>query len=49
MRHMPFDEIFDSLQEIGYDGWITAEILPLPDPESAARQAIRFLRARFAG
>ena len=47
--HMPFNEIFDSLQEIGYDGWITAEILPLPDPESAARQAIRFLRRRFAG
>ena len=46
--HMPFDEIFGILENIGYDGWITAEILPLPDPDSAARQAARFLRARFA-
>ncbi|MGD0521460.1 MAG: sugar phosphate isomerase/epimerase family protein [Terracidiphilus sp.] len=46
--HIPFDEIFDTLQEIGYDAWITAEILPEPDPDSAARQAVRFLRARFA-
>ena len=45
--HMPFDEIFGILEDIGYDGWITAEILPLPDPDSATRQAVRFLRARF--
>lgn len=47
--HMPFDEIFEILADIGYDGWITAEILPKPDPDSAARQAARFLRARLAG
>lgn len=41
--HMPFDEIFQVLADIGYDGYITAEILPRPDPDSAARQAIRFL------
>lgn len=46
--HMPFDEIFEILEDIGYHGWITAEILPRPDPDSAARQAVRFLRARFA-
>jgi sugar phosphate isomerase/epimerase len=44
--HMPFDEIFGILEDIGYDSWITAEILPQPDPDSAARQAVRFLRAR---
>lgn len=47
--HMPFDEIFEILRDNGYDGWITAEILPKPDPDSAARQAARFLRARFPG
>ena len=41
--HMPFDEIFQVLADIGYDGYLTAEILPRPDPDSAARQAIRFL------
>ncbi len=45
--HMPFDEIFQVLADIGYDGYLTAEILPQPDPESAARQAIRLLSARF--
>lgn len=47
--HMPFGEIFGILEDIGYDGWITAEILPKPDPDSAARQAVGYLRAMFAG
>lgn len=29
-----------ALTEIGYDGYLSAEILPLPDPETAARQTI---------
>jgi sugar phosphate isomerase/epimerase len=45
---MPFGEIFQILSGIGYRGYITAEILPRPDPDAAARQAIRFLRARAA-
>ncbi len=43
--HMPFGEIFAILSDIGYNGYITAEILPKPDPDAAAAQAIRFLRA----
>lgn len=46
--HMPFEVIFNSLQGIDYDGWLTAEILPKPDPEQASLQAIRFLRSRFS-
>lgn len=45
--HMPFDEIFQILDDIGYDGYLTAEILPKPDPDSAARQAARYLLPRF--
>jgi sugar phosphate isomerase/epimerase len=45
--HMPFDEIFRILEDIGYDGYLTAEILPLPDPDSAARQAADFLLPRI--
>jgi len=41
--HMNFDEIFDTLYSIGYDGWVAVEILPKPDPDSAARQAINYL------
>jgi 5-keto-L-gluconate epimerase len=47
--HMPFDEIFQILNDIGYDGWLTAEILPKPDPDAAAAQAIRFLRENLRG
>ena len=46
--HIPFDEVFRILADIGYDGYLTAEILPQPDPDSAAQQAIRFLRDRLA-
>lgn len=46
--HMPFDEIFDVLSEIRYDGYLTAEVLPKPTPDAAARQAVQFLRARLA-
>jgi sugar phosphate isomerase/epimerase len=46
--HISFDEIFGVLGEIGYNDWITVEILPEPDPDSAAQQAIRFLRSQFA-
>jgi sugar phosphate isomerase/epimerase len=45
--HLPLDDIFDALESVGYGGWITAEILPRPDPAAAAAQAIRFLRGRF--
>jgi 5-keto-L-gluconate epimerase len=45
--HMPFDEIFCILAEIEYDGYLTAEILPVPDPDSAAQQAARFLQLRL--
>jgi sugar phosphate isomerase/epimerase len=45
--HMPFDEIFQVLSSIGYDGYITAEILPKPDPDRAAEQAVRFLSPRM--
>jgi 5-keto-L-gluconate epimerase len=45
--HLPFDEVFRILRDIGYDGYITAEILPQPDPDSAAQQAARFLRNRL--
>jgi 5-keto-L-gluconate epimerase len=46
--HLPFDEIFEALNEIGYDGWLTAEVLPHPDPDHAAEQAVRFLRERVS-
>lgn len=37
--HLDFDEVFGALQRAGFDGWAAAEILPVPEPDAAARQA----------
>jgi sugar phosphate isomerase/epimerase len=41
--HTYFDSVFASLDRMRYDGWMSVEILPAPDPDTAARQAIEFL------
>lgn len=46
--HINFDDIFKDLLLADYDGWISVEILPRPDPDSAAKQAIDFLSPRLA-
>ncbi len=38
--HTDAAPIIAALREIGYTGYLSAEIFPLPDPESAARQTI---------
>lgn len=47
--HLDFDDVFDGLARAGYDGWASIEILPRPDPDTAARRAaetvIPWLRA----
>jgi len=42
--HTDFQAVFAALKRMNYDGWISVEILPRPDPDSAARQAIEHLR-----
>ena len=42
--HVDFRAVFDTLKEIDYSGFVSAEILPLPDPDTAARQTIEFFR-----
>jgi sugar phosphate isomerase/epimerase len=44
-----FERILEALRGAGYDGWITVEILPVPDPDTAARQAIEYLRSLIGG
>jgi sugar phosphate isomerase/epimerase len=38
--HTPMESIIATLRRIGYDGYLSAEVLPLPDSDSAARQTI---------
>lgn len=42
--HLDFGAIVESLRAVGFTGWTSVEILPKPDPDAAARQAIRHLR-----
>jgi len=41
--HTDFAEIFRSLKRANYSGWCSLEIFPVPDPDSAARQAASYL------
>ena len=42
MGHVDFGEVVTALHDAGYAGWLSAEILPLPDDRAAAEQARRF-------
>jgi sugar phosphate isomerase/epimerase len=42
--HLPFDSIFAALRNMGYDRYVSAEILPEPDSDSAAIKTIEFLK-----
>jgi sugar phosphate isomerase/epimerase len=46
--HLDVLQISDALREIGYAGPVSAEILPLPDSETAASQTIRSFQALHA-
>ena len=45
--HLDFDEIFNSLKEIGFDSWCTVECFPYPDAVTAAERSVKFLRGRY--
>lgn len=43
--HLDFARILEVLDEIGYGGFLSAEIVPAPDPDSAARQTVQHLKS----
>jgi sugar phosphate isomerase/epimerase len=45
--HLDFDDVFDGLRAARFDGWAAIEILPKPDPDTAARQAAEFVLPRI--
>ena len=48
LGHTDGAPIVAALRDIGYAGYLSAEILPLPDPDAAARQTIAAFRHYFA-
>ena len=41
--HLNFPKIVETLGGIDYKGYLSAEVLPLPNPDTAAKQAIEYL------
>lgn len=46
--HLDFQAIVAALERLGYQGFLSAEILPKPDPDEATRQTLRALRPLLA-
>ncbi len=42
--HLDFEQIFRTLKEVGYKGYVSLEILPWPDSDTAARASIESIR-----
>ena len=43
--HLDFKRIVDVLTQTGYDGFLSAEILPQPDPDTCAQETIKTMRS----
>jgi sugar phosphate isomerase/epimerase len=43
--HLDFGSILETLEQTGYDGFVSGEFMPLPDPDAAAERGIAHLRA----
>jgi len=46
--HINFKEILSALKEISYEGYLSFEVLPLPDPDMAAKKGIETIRKILA-
>ena len=42
--HVDFAAVVRTLREMGYAGWLSAEIMPRPDSDTAAQRTIEYLR-----
>jgi len=49
MGHIDFVPILHTLRDLGYDGYLSGEILPLPDDETAARVQLQVTRSLIRG
>lgn len=48
LGHTTLAPIAQALREIGYSGFLSAEVLPLPDPLTAARSTLASIRQSFS-
>ncbi len=48
MGHLVYEPIAKALKEIGYSGYLSAEVFPIPSPQEAAMQTMRSFRQYFS-
>jgi sugar phosphate isomerase/epimerase len=48
LGHIDYAPVVAALREVGYDGFASAEALPFPDPDAAARQTMIAFRRLFS-
>ena len=46
LGHLNFDEVFEALKTIHYDGWVSVEILPGDNPDWMAGKAIHYIKPK---
>jgi sugar phosphate isomerase/epimerase len=44
-----FPAIIETLRRVGYRGYLTAELLAKPDPDTAAQQTLTYMRSLLEG
>ncbi len=42
--HINFEEVLSALKKVGYQGFLSMEVLPLPDPDTAAKKGIEAVK-----
>jgi sugar phosphate isomerase/epimerase len=47
LGHTPLDEVVKAVTEIGYNGFVSAEVVPLPDAETAASETMSSFKKWF--
>lgn len=49
LGHTPASPVVAALRAIGYEGWLSAEVFPLPSADEAARRTVEAVRCRAYG
>jgi sugar phosphate isomerase/epimerase len=47
MGHLDVGPVARALEDVGYDGWISAEVRPLPDADAAMKATVESFRRHF--
>jgi sugar phosphate isomerase/epimerase len=47
--HLPFGEVLNALLDVGYDGYLSLECLPKPDPQRAIKNSLSYIKKLLAG